>query len=364
MPAQIYSPLYEFTRGSVVESIHYGSVAVVDPDGRLHAWYGDPAAVTYLRSSAKPFQALPFIERGGPLAFHLTPREVALICASHAGTDEHVAVVRGIQAKTGVQESDLLCGIHPIAHAETVEAMRQRGEALSPNRNNCSGKHTGMLACILLRKQNGEPMPAELSYIDPQHPHQQEILQIFAEMCGIAPEEVAIAIDGCSVPTFAVPLQAAARAYARLCDPQGFSEKRRAACQAITAAMMAHPRMVAGPGHFDTILMEATGGKIISKGGAEGYQALGLLPGAIGSGSPALGIALKISDGDLARRTSPQYGYTGTTRTAVAIEVLRQLGALSPQELDALASFGPVLKIYNHRGLEVGQGRPCLELEK
>ncbi len=112
------------TRGRIVESIHFGAAAVVDSGGRLLAWLGDPKVITFLRSSAKPFQALPFIERGGDQTFHLTSREVALICGSHDGTDEHVEVIKGIQAKVGVQESDLLCGTHPLSHVPTVEAMR------------------------------------------------------------------------------------------------------------------------------------------------------------------------------------------------------------------------------------------------
>ena len=141
-----YQQIFEVTRGRIVESIHFGAAAVVDSGGRLLAWLGDPKIITFLRSSAKPFQALPFIEGGGDQTFHLTSKEVAIICGSHDGTDEHVEVIKGIQAKAGVQESDLLCGAHPLSHVPTVEAMRARGETPTPNRHNCSGKHTGMLA--------------------------------------------------------------------------------------------------------------------------------------------------------------------------------------------------------------------------
>jgi L-asparaginase II len=364
MPEMQYYPLFELTRGPLVESIHFGAVTVVDNSGRLVAWYGDPEAVTLLRSSAKPFQALPFIERGGQAAFGLTPREVALICASHSGTDEHLAVVRNIQAKTGVQETDLLCGIHPLSHAPTVDGMLARGEENSPNRNNCSGKHTGMLACILLRKLKGEILPEGIPYTDPAHPHQKEILQTFAEMCGLSTDQVAVGVDGCSVPTFGVSLRAAALAYARLCDPGGLPAQRAEACRAITASMTAHPFMVGGHESFDTALMETTGGRIVSKGGAEGYQALGLMPGALRPGSPALGITLKISDGDLGRHTSPRRGFKGTARPAVALEVLRQLGALSASELAALSSFGPSFQIHNHREIETGIGKPCFNLQR
>lgn len=141
-----YAPLFELTRGKTVESIHFGAIAVSDVAGNLLAWYGDAQAVTFLRSSAKPFQALPFIEQDGQSYFHLTPKEIALICSSHSGTDEHVATVKGIQDKTGVKEADLLCGVHPVYDLETARSMQQRGEEPTPNRHNCSGKHTGMLA--------------------------------------------------------------------------------------------------------------------------------------------------------------------------------------------------------------------------
>src|SRR5512140_2317736 len=215
-----YQPVFEVTRGGIVESVHYGAAAVVDSSGRLLAWYGDPKIVTFLRSSAKPFQALPFIERGGDQTFHLTSKETAILCASHEGTDEHVEVIKGIQAKVGVQESDLLCGTHLLSHVPTVEAMRARSEPLSPNRNNCSGKHTGMLAYARMR---GLPIA---DYISPEHPVQKTILATFSEMCGIEPERVQIGTDGCSAPNFAIPLSNAALGYARLCDPHNLSQER------------------------------------------------------------------------------------------------------------------------------------------
>jgi L-asparaginase II len=342
-----YSPIFELTRGEAVESIHYGAIAIVDARAQLVAWYGDPQTVTYLRSSAKPLQALPFIEHGGQAAFGLTLREISLICASHSGTDDHVAVLRSIQAKAGLTESDLMCGFHPLSHGPTVDAMRQRGESLSPNRHNCSGKHTGMMAHARL---HGWPIA---DYINPSHPVQQEILQTFAEMCGLPPEQIRHGTDGCSAPNFAVPLRNAALALARLADPDGLSPARADACRTITAAMTTHPDMVGGPDSFDTKLMEVTGGRIVCKGGAEGYQILGLLPGACGPDSPARGIALKISEGD----------QRGQVRQAVTLEVLRQLGAIMPAELEALAQFGPTYQLHNWRKLLVGEARTCFQLQ-
>ncbi len=354
-----YLPILELTRGGIVESIHYGAIAVVNPSNELVAWYADPEAVTFLRSTAKPFQAMPFIEHGGKEAYQLSNREVALICASHSGTDDHVAVAQSIQAKTGARESDLLCGTHPIGHKPTIEAMARRGETVTPNRHNCSGKHTGMVAYArLLGLPYGEK---DAPYIDPEHPIQKDILAAFASMCGLQPTQVVIGVDGCSAPNFAVPLRNAALGFARLCDPTGLPEKRAQACKTISAAMTGNPDMIGGPDSFDTRLMQVTRGKIVSKGGAEGYQGLGLMPGAIGPGSPALGITFKVSDGDLGSHTRPPSGYA---RPAVALEVLRQLGALTAAELAELADYGPEFVIENWRKIRVGKGYPCFYLEK
>jgi L-asparaginase II len=362
MSGHAYQPVLELTRGKIVETIHFGAIAVVDAQGNLAASYGDPSAVTYLRSSAKPFQALAFIEHGGQAAYGLTQAEVAIICSSHSGTDEHVQTVLGIQTKTGVKESELMCGVHAPFHVPTQEALRRRGEQPTPNRHNCSGKHTGMLAYIRLKQNRGEELTADVPYISIQHPLQQEILKTFAEMCAVDVDQVSIGIDGCSVPNFAVALNQAAYAFARLCDPSGLNPVRAEACRTISAAMSSHPNLVGGPDSFDTHLMKATQGKILCKAGAEGYQALGLLPGAMGPGSPALGIVIKISDGDLGAHSRAQGDPHGHARPAVTLEVLRQLGALSSAEMESLAEYGPTFSIYNWRKIEVGQARPCFSL--
>jgi L-asparaginase II len=352
-----YLPIFEATRGNIVESIHFGAAAVVDVSGSLLAWYGNPKTVTFLRSSAKPFQALPFIEGGGDQFFHLTSKEIALMCASHDGTDEQVEVLKGIQSKAGVQESDLLCGTHPLSHPPTVEAMRLRNEVPTPNRHNCSGKHTGMLAHARMR---GLPIS---DYVNSQHPVQQAILETFASLSGVPVEEIEPGTDGCSAPNFAVPLQNAARGFAILCDPRGLSPERSAACRRISQSMMAHPDMVGGPGRFDTRLMEACKGRILAKGGTEGYQMLGILPGVLGADSPGIGIAIKISDGDASIRRADGSTYH-RVRPAVALEILRQLGAISEKELAALSEFGPVKPLTNWRKLAVGESRPAFTLER
>jgi L-asparaginase II len=357
MESEAYQPVIEVTRGlagggaRTVESIHFGAIAVVDVSGKLLAWYGDPYAVTYMRSTAKPFQAMPFLEHGGQKAFDLSLEEVALTCASHSGTDDHVRVAKSLQKKAGIHESDLLCGTHPPMHEATAKALLERGEKPTPNRHNCSGKHSGMLA---FAKMSGLPLE---NYIDPAHPIQKAILATFAEMCKLPVDLVRLGTDGCSAPNFAVPLYHAALAYARLCDPQAgevHPPERAAACKLIFSAMTTHPEMIGGPGRFDTALMQAAQARLMCKEGAEGYQGIGLLPGVLGAGSPATGIAIKISDGDSRNRAIH----------AVALEVLRQLDALDESVLEALSSFGPHTDVLNWRKLVVGEVRPCFSLNR
>jgi len=353
-----YEPVLELTRGKVVESIHFGAAAVVDSAGRLLAWLGDPQTVTFMRSSAKPLQALGFIEGGGDQTFHLTSKELAIICASHEGTDEHVEVVKGIQGKVGVQESDLLCGTHQPIHAPTQQALLARGEEPGQNRNNCSGKHTGMLA---FARMQGLPIS---DYINPEHPIQQSILETVAYMCGLPVERIEVGIDGCSAPNFAVPLYNAALAFARLCDGRGLQPERAAACKRIVTAMMANPVMVGGKGRFDTRLMETCEGRIVAKGGAEGFLCMGLTAGALGAGSPGVGVAIKIADGDISKYKTDGSSYN-RARPAVSLEVLRQMDYIGAKELKALAlDFGPTSPVVNLRRLVTGVARPVFTLHK
>jgi L-asparaginase II len=345
MPYDNYQPMLEITRGPVVESIHYGAAAVVDVHGQLLASWGDPNTVTYLRSSAKPIQALPLIELGGSEAFGFTEQEIAVMCASHHGTDDHVAVVRGIQKKINASESDLLCGFHDPGRA-TLKDMILRGEEPSPIRHNCSGKHTGMLAQALLRSLTWE------DYINPSHPVQQLNLKTFAEMTSMNESAIALGTDGCSAPVYAIPLYNAALAFARLSEPDGLEYRRATACRRIVQAMIAHPDMIAGEGGFDTVLMQYAGVKVFTKGGAEGYQVIGLLPGALYPGSPGAGIAIKIADGDL----------SGRARPVASIEILRQLGVFSDEEAHSIPRFSN-RTLTNWRKLEIGEIRSIFTLE-
>jgi L-asparaginase II len=269
----------------------------------------------------------------------------------------HVEVVKGIQTKVGVSESDLLCGTHPLSHLPTIEAMSARGEMVTPNRNNCSGKHTGMLAYARMR---GLPIA---DYVNLEHPIQESILESFSEMCGIETERVQIGTDGCSAPNFAVPLSNAALGFARLCDPRNLSQERTAACRRITSAMMANPVMVSGTGRFDTRVMEVCSKRILVKSGAEGFLAMGVMPGALGAESPGIGIVFKVSDGDLSSRDADGV-FRNRVRPAMALEILKQLGYASENELEELSEFGPIKPVTNARKTVVGEAHPVFILKR
>jgi L-asparaginase II len=238
---------------------------------------------------------------------------------------------------------------------DAFKSLIVNGKQPTPNRNNCSGKHSAMLAYAKMR---GLPLG---NYLDLEHPIQQDILASFAEMCLLPVKEIGLGTDGCSAPNFAVPLYNAAFAFARLCDPHELSEVRASACRRITSAMTTYPEMVSGYGEFDCELMKVGAGRVVCKRGAEGYQIMGLLPGALGPDSPGIGIALKVSDGD-ASRMSLDLAQNNRVRPAVTLEVLRQLGALSSKQEQALAAFGPGKSIKNHRGIVTGQSRPVFAI--
>jgi L-asparaginase II len=341
-----YQPAIEVIRADIIESIHHAAIAVADPRGGLVASLGSPETKTYMRSSAKPFQVLPLLEADGVSAFGLTLEEIAVICASHSGTDSHVHTIVSIQEKIGVSEADLLCGVHPPLDLETADRIIKEGVEPTPNRHNCSGKHSGMLALARL-------IGASLDdYILPEHPVQERILKALGEMCDLERDQIHLGVDGCSVPTFAVPLKSAATAFARLADPEHLSKARAEACRTIWRAMTSHPDMVAGPGRFDTALMNTANGLILTKGGAEGYQGISIAPGVLSEGSPALGVALKIADGDRG----------GRARSIVALKVLKDLGAMRKFQMDALSQFDE-RDIYNWRGIKVGQLKAGFELK-
>jgi len=342
-----YRPLVEYTRGGIVESVHNGAIAVVDAHGRLVAAYGDPSAVVFLRSSAKPFQTLPLLESGAAEAFALPQREIAFTCASHLGMDMHAEAAASLQARIGASERDLLCGTHEVPDPPTARRLVLAGQKPTPNRHNCSGKHSGMLV-----QARHRDLPLA-DYINPRHPIQQTILATFAEMVGLSQEQVVVGVDGCSAPNFAVPLFNGALAFARLADPSDLPRPRADALRTVFYAMTAYPEMVRGPGGLDTELMRRRPGLLVTKGGAEGYQGMGIVPGALRPNSPALGVAIKVADG------------AGRALPLVALEVLRQLGLFAEADFEALAEFNyaPRETLHNFRGLVVGEARPAFTLD-
>jgi L-asparaginase II len=338
MPFQTEA-VVEVRRGGRLESEHRGAIAVVGADGRLIAQLGDPELVTYLRSSAKPFQLLPLVESGAADRFGFNDRELAIIAGSHSGEARHIETVQAILKKIGLQEDALQCGAHPPYNVEAAQRLQQAGQAPTPIYNNCSGKHSGLLAAAVDRRLSID------DYLDPNHPIQLSIRQSLADLSGVEFDQIGVGFDGCSAPNFVLPLRGAALAFARLA--QGGPGTRAAALARIAQAMMTYPEMVAGEARLDTDLMRATTGRLVSKGGAEGFHGIGVLAR---DGRSAYGIALKIADGDGKRGGQP-----------VVIEVLRQLGVLTDQDLAALKDYRG-WKLTNHRGLEVGDVRANFKL--
>lgn len=333
-PSPRYVPLAAAVRGGRDESIHYGAVAVVDRDGRLLYSAGDAHAVVFSRSALKPLQALPFVRDGGVERFGFSAAQVALLCASHSGEPRHVEQVADMLARAGSSSDELQCGAHVPGHYE-VSGTTPPPPPYSPLAHNCSGKHAGMLACCVLHEwSRGD-------YLDPAHPLQREIRAAVASFADVPDERLAMGIDGCSAPNYALPLAALAGAFARLAvadgDPQWQGAPRR-----LRDAMAAHPAMVSGAGRSDETLMLAGGGDWIAKIGAEGVQAVGVA-------SRGLGIAIKIADG--ARRA------LGPTTVAV----LDALGLLDASRRSALAKLGRP-PIRNYRGLATGEIRPLVDL--
>jgi len=340
------APLVEVWRGAVVESRHRGHIAAVDGAGRVVARLGDPEAVTFMRSSAKPLQAVPLLTSGAAKRFGFDERELAIACASHSGQDLHAETVAGMLRKLGLDEGALKCGVHEPFDQETAARLREGGESPSVLRNNCSGKHAGMLALAL---HLGAPPE---SYDDPEGPVHRAILHVVAEFSGLDEAEVVVGTDGCGVPVYGMPVRAMALAYARLAaPPEGFDEATRRAAARVVAAMTAHPEMIGATAErFDTEVMRTAGGRVVSKIGAEGVYTAGVLPG--GDWLEGLGLAFKIEDGEDRR-----------ARPTVAIECLRQLGVLNGDALEALAPYAK-FPVRNHRGEFVGEIRPSFELER
>jgi L-asparaginase II len=332
-PAHV--PLATVSRGDATESVHYGSVAVVDGDGRLLFSAGDPEFVTTTRSALKPLQALPFVAGGGVERFGFSPRQVALMCASHSGEPRHVEAVADMLSGIGCVPAQLLCGVHAPLYYAAHDELPPAGVQFSTLHHNCSGKHSGMLAYC---RQCGLPSD---EYVAFDHPLQQAIRVAVAYFTGVDESDLVAGIDGCSAPNYAVPLSRLAFAYARLAAAR--EDARYGAAPATLAkAMGEHPEMVSGDKRNDLTLMRAGRGAWITKVGAEGVQALGIR-------GKAWGVAIKVADGN-ARGLHP-----------ATVAVLDQLGLLDEaQRADLSAWREPVIR--NYRGTVTGKVSPVVDL--
>jgi L-asparaginase II len=290
---------------------------------------GEPGLPVYLRSAAKPFQAMPLLEAGGERAFRLGSGEIALTCASHGGQPRHVRAVAGLLARGGFAERDLACGGDRPMHEGSAQALLRRGESPSPLHNNCSGKHAGLLLACRLYGFSAR------GYWQPGHPIQREVLARVAAWTSVPPGRIGIGVDGCSLPVFHLPLAALAIAYAKL-----LSRSAGPAAARIRKAMWQRPDMMAGSGRFTTAFLAVGRGRWIGKEGAEGVYAIGIRPPR--GDREACGIAFKIEDGST------------RARDAIALALLERLGLLPAPLARGLSAYrDPPLQ--NARGLTVGR---------
>jgi L-asparaginase II len=340
------APLVEVRRGSITESRHRGHIIAVDADGEVVARLGSPELLTFLRSSCKPFQALPFIISGAADRFNFNAAEIAIACGSHSGEPVHTKTVRGMLRKIGLDASALKCGVHEPFSAAATKRLRKNNEAPNVLQNNCSGKHAAMLAQAL---HIGAPIE---TYDAPDNPVQLMIGRTVAEFSDAEQEDLAVGIDGCGVPVFGTSVRQMALMYARLVSPpKGWDAKLRAACKRIVSAMTEYPELVGGTKErLDTEMMRAAKGALISKVGAEGVYTVGVRPSK--RWPRGLGLALKIEDGEDRRG-----------RPTVVIESLRQLGVLRGAAYKAVEPYAS-FTIRNHRGDKVGEVRAAFELNQ
>ncbi|MDO8502272.1 MAG: asparaginase [Gemmatimonadaceae bacterium] len=314
------------TRGNAVESCHRVHAAVVDGCDRMLGRAGDPGLVTYWRSCAKPFQVMPLIECGGFDANRWGDEELALACASHGGEPEHVAIVEGMLGTLGLEEGDLACGPQEPLSPRGAKIVRESGMRVKRIHNNCSGKHTAMLA---LAQHQGWPIN---HYERADHPVQQAMLNQVALWSGVRPSQLEVAVDGCGAAVFGLPLDRMARAYAQL----GLAAKRGEEIPArIVSAMASYPFLIGGTDRFDSVIIEETNGRVIAKVGAEGVHSAVIL-------DLAIGITVKVEDGN------PRAQYPALVR------LLQELDALPDPLPPRLAE---ILRrpVKNSRGEVVGE---------
>jgi L-asparaginase II len=324
----IRNPLAVTHRSGRIDALHYGSVAVADADGRLLYSANDPHFPTYLRSSIKMIQALPVVMSGAADRFAFTDAELAICCASHVGAAYHLETVNGILAKIGLGEPALSCGAHEPDDRAERKRLLCSDHAPTQLHNNCSGKHSGMLAACLA---NGWPIE---NYISIDHPLQQWILDLMSEYSGIARANIGIGIDGCSLPAWYMPISGAATVLARFMQR---SQSPGEAAQRVMSAVAARPEMINDYGGFDTEIVRVLGGRAMAKRGAMGMFVVGIVTEQHGP----IGVAVKLEDGNM------------TPMPVVMMKVLENLGVLSDAELAGLEAFRSI-HLTNWRGIDVG----------
>jgi L-asparaginase II len=326
-----FVPMAEIRRGGILESQHHGVAVVADADGRILQSWGDPSFVTFPRSSLKPFQAIPLVESGAADAAGLTEEHLALACASHSAEDFQVALVRGWLERLGLTESALVCGPDlPRSQADQISVIRAGGDR-SRVFHNCSGKHCGFLT---LTKHIGAP----LGYADPAHPAQRLYLEAFSELLGEDAARLPRGVDGCGLPALALPMAAMARGAARWSAARVATDARRIAIRRLQSAIRAYPDHLSGRGSSTGKIVRASQGRVLLKGGAEGYV-VGFVP------EEGLGIAVKLADG------------TARAKMGVFAALLGRLGLVDAA--DALAQDVEGI-INDSNGQPVGEVRVTL----
>ncbi len=324
--------LVEVLRGVVIESRHRGAVCVVDADGRTVLEIGDALRPVFPRSAVKSIQALPLVESGAADAFGLGDRELALACASHNGEAAHAELALSMLKRAGLGAEALECGTHwPSYQKATVELARSGAEPTGLH-NNCSGKHAGFVCTCV----HSGIDPA--GYVGRTHWLQEAVREAMEGVTGAAHGEDVCGTDGCSIPTYAIPLRNLALGFARMATGAGLGPERARAAKRLFAACMAEPFYTAGTGRADTALMAAAPGRIFVKVGAEGVYCAALP-------ELGLGIALKVDD-----------GASRAAEVAVATVLAKLMGA-EGELADGLGRISnPVLTNWN--GIDVGSLRP------
>ena len=358
-PAPAHNPvLAEAHRGGIVESFHRGALAIVDGDGALHTSLGDVERAIFARSAVKVLQALPLVESGAADALGLSDEELALACASHGGEALHTRTAAAMLAKAGVDVNALECGTHWPYFEGAAHALVRTGEKPSALHNNCSGKHAGFI-CLGCQMNGGKIELSELSeldasrglrgflsgYVQPEHPVMREVSAALQAATGFDLSRTARGVDGCSIPTYAIPLHHLAHAFARIASGVGLREGHARAAQRLRAAVARAPLLVAGSGRFDTRVMQQLGARVFCKVGAEAVYCAALP-------ELGLGVAIKMDDGNTARGAE--------VVMAAVIEALLPLA-----EADAIFMRGlSDVVMKNWKGVEVGALRAAVLLRQ